>query len=66
MLLLPLRQPKHGRRLSSKQGVKLLCPLSYAERGWMVLVTYTDLFVFCTLIISLINLIVQICQNKKK
>lgn len=30
------------------------------------MVTYTDLFVFCTLIVSLINLFLQIFQNKKK
>lgn len=31
----------------------------------MVMVTYSDLFLFCTLIVSVISLIVQI-NNKKK
>ena len=30
------------------------------------MVTYTDLFVFCTMIVSLINLFLQIFHNKKK
>ena len=35
-------------------------------KGVTDLVTYTDLFVFCTLIVSLMNLFLQIYQNKKK
>lgn len=30
------------------------------------MVTYSDLFLFCTLIISIISLIVQIYNSKKK
>ena len=46
-------------------GVKLLAPDPLLE-GVADLVTYTDLFVFCTMIISLLNLFIQIHQNKKK
>ena len=44
------------------QGVKLLapCPL---WKGGDEMVTYTELFMFCTMVISLISLIIQI---KKK
>ena len=30
------------------------------------MVTYTELFMFCTMVISLISLIIQIIQMKKK
>ena len=46
-------------------GVKLLAPDPLLEGGGEM-VTYTDLFVFCTLIVSLMNLFLQIYQNKKK
>lgn len=58
--------PEYGRRfLPLWQGVNFFFPLPL-WKGVADLVTYTDLFVFCTLIVSLINLFVQIFQNKKK
>ena len=51
-----------GGYLPQRQGVKLLAPYPL-WKGGDEMVTYTDLFMFCTMVISLISLIIQI---KKK
>ena len=48
-----------GGYLPPKMGVTLLAPNPLLEGG-DEMVTYTDLFMFCTMVISLISLIIQI------
>ncbi len=53
------------KRLSpSFQRVKLLFPSVQSGRGDAEMITYSDFFVFCTFIVSLISLIIQITKKK--
>ena len=49
----------------SSQRADFFRPL-FPGKGARILVTYSDLFLFCTLIVSVISLILQIYNSKKK
>ena len=52
-----------GGYLPVKQGVNFNTPCLYRE-GVMMMVTYSELFLFGTFVISLISLIIQIIKKK--
>jgi hypothetical protein len=49
----------------SSQRADFLRPLFFGKGG-EDLVTYSDMFLFCTLIVSVISLMLQIYNSKKK
>ena len=56
---------RNGRRLAPPRPEgKLLAPSSSTEEVVVLMVTYSDLFQFCIVIISIVSLVVQLTKKK--
>ena len=55
----------NGRRFPHSSGVIFFAPDS-KEKGVSHMITWSELFQFCAIVIALISLVVQIIDKKKK
>lgn len=53
---------RNGRRLASPSRRGLLCPLQ--REGGVLMLTYSELFQFCLVVIGIIGLVIQITKKK--
>ena len=61
--------PINGKRAALYRicgGKTSFCALRQKERGQWIMVTYSDMFQFCMLIVAVISLVVKVCNSKKK
>ena len=48
------------------EGKRLFAPSDRKKGGQWIMVTYSDMFQFCMLIVAVISLVVKVCNSKKK
>ena len=47
-------------------GNSFFSALRHLERRAAIMITYSELFQFCILIVSVISLVIKVCNSKKK
>ena len=61
--------PINGKRAAPHRAMRrenvFLCPPTH-RKGGQIMVTYSELFQFCILMVSVIGLVIKVCNNKKK
>ena len=56
---------RNGRRLAPPRPEgKLLAPSSSTEEGVVPMLTYSELFQFCLVVIGIVNLVIQLTKKK--
>ena len=48
------------------EGHSFFCPPTHRKGGQRLMVTYSELFQFCILMVSVISLVIKVCNSKKK
>ena len=64
-MVLPINGKRAAPHRVSRRENVFLCPPT-TERGAGVMVTYSDLFQFCMLMVTVIGLVIKVCNSKKK
>ena len=63
--VLPINGKRAAPQRTFAEGKRLFVPSDY-RKGAMTMVTYADLFQFCILMVSVIGLVIKVCNSKKK
>ena len=65
-MVLPINGKRAAPPTRFAEGKRLFAPSDRKKGGQWIMVTYSDMFQFCMLIVAVISLVVKVCNSKKK
>ena len=65
-MVLPINGKRAAPQRVSRRENVFFAPSDRKKGGQWIMVTYSDMFQFCMLIVAVISLVVKVCNSKKK
>ena len=65
-MVLPINGKRAAPHRVFAEGHSFFCPPTHRKGGQRLMITYSELFQFCILMVSVISLVIKVCNSKKK